>query len=165
VKYSNWAFLPSLEATGGYNLNYQNNKFGDLYNQQFPYSYVGATLRLPIFQGGKRILKIQEQKLATTRIEEGLNNLKHSLTTEYVRAIATYKSNLANYNTQKENVALAEEVYDIIQLQYQNGVKTYLDVTIAESDLRTTRINYFNSLYQVLSGKLDVQRVLGQINY
>lgn len=165
VKYSYWAFLPTLDANGGYNLNYQNDKFGELYNQRFPYSYVGATLRLPIFQGGKRNLKIQEQKWARKRIDEGLNNLEHTLTTEYVRAMGAYKSNLANYNTQKENVTLAEEVYNIIQLQYQNGVKTYLDVTIAESDLRTTRINYYNSLYQVLSSKLDVQRVLGQINY
>jgi outer membrane protein len=165
VKYSYWAFLPTIDATGGYNFNYQNDKFGELYNQRFPYSYFGATLRLPIFQGGKRNLKIQEQKWARKRIDEGLDNIEHTLTTEYVRAVATYKSNLANYNTQKENVALAEEVYNVIQLQYQNGVKTYLDVTIAESDLRTTRINYFNSLYQVLSSKLDVQRVLGQINY
>jgi outer membrane protein len=164
VRYSYWAFLPSLDATGGYNYNYQHDNFGDLYNQSFPFSFVGATLRLPIFQGGKRVLKIQEQKWARKRIDEGINNLEHALSTEYYRALGAYKSNLSNYNTQKENVVLAEEVYNVIQLQYQNGVKTYLDVTIAESDLRTTRINYFNSLYQVLASKLDVQRVLGQIN-
>jgi outer membrane protein TolC len=62
-------------------------------------------------------------------------------------------------------VELAKEVYDIIQLQYNNGVRTYLDVTVAESDLRTTRINYFNSLYQVLASKMDVLRALGQIDY
>jgi outer membrane protein len=79
--------------------------------------------------------------------------------------LSSYKSNLANYLAQKENVELAKEVYDVIQLQYRNGVRTYLDVTIAESDLRTTRINYFNALYQVLASKMDVQRALGQINY
>jgi outer membrane protein len=72
---------------------------------------------------------------------------------------------LTNYLTQKENVVLAKEVYDVIQLQYRNGVKTYLDVTVAESDLRTTRINYFNALYSVLASKMDVLRTLGQINY
>jgi outer membrane protein TolC len=62
-------------------------------------------------------------------------------------------------------VELAREVYDVIQLQYLNGVRTYLDVTIAESDLRTTRINYYNALYQILASKMDVARALGQINY
>jgi outer membrane protein len=165
VKYSYWGFLPSLSAYGAYNLNYQNNELGRLYNERFPYSYVGATLSFPIFQGGKRIAKIQEQRFARTRIDVGLSNLQKVLQTEYTRALSSYKSNLKNFEAQRENVALANEVYDVIQLQYLNGVRSYLDVTIAESDLRTTRINYFNSLYQVLASKMDVLKALGQINY
>jgi outer membrane protein len=165
VKYSYWAFLPSLNVFGAYNLNYQNNNFGDLYNKEFPYSYVGATLTFPIFQGGKRTTKIQEQKLTGKRLDASLTGLQNNLRAEYARALASYKSNLATYLVQKENVALAKEVYDVIQLQYKNGVRTYLDVTIAESDLRTTRINYYNALYQILASKMDVLRALGQINY
>jgi outer membrane protein TolC len=165
VKYSNWALLPSLSAFGAYNLNYQNNNFNDLYAVRYPLSYVGATLSLPIFQGFKRVAKIQEQKLTRDRIDIGLTNLQSALTTEYSRALASYKSNLEYYLTQKENVVLAREVYDIIQLQYNNGIKAYLDVTIAETDLRTARINYFNALYSVLASKMDMQKALGQINY
>lgn len=165
VKYSYWGFLPSLSAYGAYNLNYQNNELNQLYDKRFPYSYVGATLSFPIFQGGKRIAKVQEQKYVRARIDEGLTNMENVLATEYTRALAAYKSNLKSYLAQRENVALAEEVYEVIQLQYINGIRSYLDVTIAESDLRTTRINYFNSLYQVLASKTDVLRALGQINY
>lgn len=165
LKYSKWAFLPSLNAFGAYILNYQNNNFGELYDKRYPYSYVGATLAFPIFQGGKRIAKVQEQKWATTRIDWGLKNLQSSLNTEYTRALSSYKSNLALYQAQRENVDLAKEVYDVIQLQYQSGIRPYLDVTIAETDLRTTRINYFNALYMVLASKMDVLRALGQINY
>ena len=165
VRYSNWNFLPSLNAFAVYNLNYQNNAFSELYAKKYPYSYVGATLSIPVFQGGKRIAKVQEQKLVSRRLDESLGNLKNSLNTEYTRALAQYKSNLINYQTQKENVELAKEVYNVIQLQYNNGVRTYLEVTVAETDLRTTRINYFNSLYQVLASKMDVLRALGQINY
>jgi len=165
VKYNQWAFLPSLSAFGAYNLNYQNDNFGELYNTSYPYSYVGATLSLPLFQGGKRLSKIQEQKWTSDRLDVGIADLKNKLDTEYDRALAAYKSNLYSYLAQKKNVELAQEVYDIIQLQYQSGVKTYLDVTIAETDLRTTRINYFNALYQVLASKIDVNRALGTINY
>jgi len=165
LSYSNWGFLPSLNLVGAYNLNFQNNSFRDLYNKSYPFSFVGATLALPVFQGGKRIAKIQEQKLTSRRLDLGLANLQSVLSTEYTRYMASYKSNLTNYQTQKENVELAKEVYDVIQLQYLNGVKTYLDVTVAESDLRTTRINYYNALYQVLASKMDVLRALGQITY
>jgi outer membrane protein TolC len=64
-----------------------------------------------------------------------------------------------------ENVALAEDVYRIIKLQYDEGIKTYLEVITAETDLRTTQLNYFNALYQVMSRKIDVQKSLGQISY
>lgn len=165
VKYSYWAFLPTVSAFGAYNLNYQNNNFGELYRTEFPYSYVGATLAFPIFQGGKRVAKIQEQKWVRDRLDVGLTNLKNNLNAEYARALAAYKSNLANYLTQKENVDLAEEVYNIILLQYKNGVRAYLDVTVAETELQTTRINYFNALNLVLASKMDVLRALGKINY
>jgi outer membrane protein len=51
-------------------------------------------------------------------------------------------------------------------LQYRSGVRAYLDVIIAQNDLRTTQLTYFNALYQVLVSKLDVQRALGTVqNY
>ena len=165
VKYSYWGFLPSLSAFGAYNLNYLNDNFGELYDERYPYSYVGATLAFPIFQGGKRTAKIQEEKWRRRRLDWGLKDLQNNLGAEYARALSSYKSNLAAYKAQRDNVALAEEVYEVIQLQYQNGLRPYLDVTVAEADLRTTRINYFNALYQVLASKMDVQRALGQINY
>ena len=164
-RYAVWAFLPSLSAFGNYFLNYQNNSSSELYNKRYPYSYFGATLTLPILQGGKRLAKISEQRWTTKRMDLSLTNLQSSLNTEYTRAIASYKSNLSNYLVQKENVILANEVYEVTQLQYQSGIKTYLDVTVAETDLHTTRINYYNALYQVLASKMDVQRALGQINY
>lgn len=165
VKYSYWGFLPSLSAFGSYILNYQNDNFGELYNREFPYSYVGATLAFPIFQGGKRVAKVQEEKWRRQRLDISLVDMKNNLGAEYARSLASYKSNLASYLVQRENVGLAQEVYDVIQLQYQNGLRPYLDVSVAEAELRTTRINYYNALYQVLASKMDVQRALGKVDF
>ena len=79
--------------------------------------------------------------------------------------LANYKSDLASFYAQKENLKLARDVYSTIQLQYKSGVKTYLDVITSETDLRTTQVNYINALYQVLNSKLDVQKALGTIQY
>ena len=56
-------------------------------------------------------------------------------------------------------------MYNTINLQYKAGVKTYLEVIVAESDLRTTQVNYLNALYEVLSSKLDVEKALGILTY
>jgi outer membrane protein len=165
VKYNKWDFIPSLSANGAYNLNYLNNDFGKLYNQSFPNSYAGLTLGFPIFQGGKRKYNIRLAEWQLKRTDLDIVSLKNSVNTEYTTAMANYKSSLSNYQAVKENVLLAQEVYDVINLQYRSGIKTYLEVVNAEADLRTSQINYFNALYQVLTGKIDVQRSLGELRF
>jgi outer membrane protein len=165
LKYNKWSYIPSLSAFGAYNLGYQNNSFTKIYNKSFPNSYVGLSLGFPIFQGFKRSANIKQAELEVTRVDWDIINLQKNINAEYAQALALYKASLANYQALKENVELAKEVYDVIQLQYKAGVKTYLEVITAETDLRSAEINYYNALYQVLASKTDVQKALGQINY
>jgi outer membrane protein TolC len=165
LQYYKWSFLPNLYAFGNYNLNYLNNKFSKLYSQSFPNSYIGLTLSLPIFQGGKRIQEIKQAQFEIDQSQNDIRSFEHQVNTEYESAMATYKSNLYNFYSLKENLSLANEVYEVIRLQYRSGVKAYLDIITAESDLRTAQINYYNALYQVLSSKIDVEKSLGNIKY
>ncbi|SFP70725.1 Outer membrane protein TolC [Pseudarcicella hirudinis] len=165
LKYNKWSYLPNVAINGAYNLNYLNNTFSDLYTKNYPNSFAALTLSLPIFQGGKRKANINNAEWQLKRLEWDVNNLKLNVSSEYQQALATYKSNLAVYSSQKENMELAKEVYDLVQLQYRSGIKTYLEVITSETDLRTARINYYNALYLVLSSKVDVQKALGQLNY
>lgn len=165
LKYNKMSFLPTVAANGAYNLNYQNNKFGDLYVNNFPNSFAALTLTLPLYQGGKRKANINSAEWQVKRVDLDITNLKLNVNSEYTNALSYYKGSLANLLSQKENVDLAKEVYDVIQLQYKSGIKTYLEVITSETDLRLARINYYNALYQVLANKIDVQKALGQLNY
>jgi outer membrane protein len=165
LHYYVWNFLPTLSAYGQYNLNYQNDQFSNLYNQSFPNSYVGLQLSFPIFQGGKRFQEVEQAKLELEQIDYDKPALESSISTEYTQALGSYKSSLNNYRVQKDNLKLAKDVYTIIELQYKSGIKTYLDVITAESNLKATQVNYLNALYQVLSSKLDLQKALGTIQY
>lgn len=165
VRYNRWSYLPTVNANANYNLLYQNNVFPQLYNQSFPNSLIGLSVALPIFQGGRRVQQLKIAELQVRRLQWDLAALSSAVDAEYAQALANYKGNLANYNALRENLTLAEDVYRIINLQYRSGVKAYLDVTIAEADLRTARLNLFNALYSVLISKLDVQRALGAIQF
>lgn len=165
VRYNRWAYLPTVNANANYNFLYQNNVFTQLYNQSFPNSLIGLTVALPIFQGGRRIQQLKIAELQLRRLQWDLNALTSAVDAEYAQALANYKGNLANYLALRENQTLAQDVYRIVNLQYRSGVKAYLDVTIAEADLRTARLNVLNALYTVLISKLDVQRALGVIPF
>ncbi len=165
LKYNKWAYLPNVSLNGAYNLNYLNNEFAKLYNVNYPASFAAITLGFPIFQGGKRKAAVDAAEWELERTKLDLLSLKNSVNAAYSQAIATYKSTYTNYLALKENLELAREVYDVIQLQYRNGIKTYLEVINAETDLRTATINYYTALYNVLASKVDVQKELGQFNY
>lgn len=165
VKYNKWAYIPTLTAGAGYNFNYLNNQFSKLYNDNLPFSYAGVTLSFPIFQGTKRTQNIRAAELQLTRIDWDVVNLQNTITTQYTQALASYKSNLNNYYVLRENLALAREVFNTIELQYRSGVKAYLELITAETDLRNAQSNYSDALYQVLSSKIDVQKALGTVQY
>jgi len=165
VKYNKWSYVPSLSANGAYNLNYLNNDFAKLYSQSYPNSYAGLTLTFPILQGGKRKYDIQQSEWELKRTDLEIKKLENFINSEYSAALSGYKASLVDFMNVKGNVILAREVYDVIALQYNSGIKTYLEVISAETDLRTAQINYFNALYQVLSSKIDVEKSLGQISY
>ncbi len=165
VKYYKWSYLPTVSAFGGYNLGYLNNQFSKLYNDAFPNSVIGVQLSVPIFQGGKRTYEVKQAQEQLQIADINITALKNNINSQYAQAMAEYKGNLANYLALKDNVALATDVYTVIRIQYQQGIKTYLDVITAESDLRSSQINYYTSLYQLLQSKIDVQKALGILPY
>ncbi|MBS0027937.1 TolC family protein [Chitinophaga sp. 22321] len=163
VRYNKWSYLPTVSAFINYAFAYQSADFGKLYSQDFPNSLLGLKLSLPIFQGGKRVHNIRMAELQLQRTQWDYAALRSQINSQYAQAMATYKSNYNDYLTLKENVQMAKDVYDMLQLQYKEGIKTYLDVLISETELRSAQLNFYNSMYQVLSSRIDLQKALGTL--
>ena len=164
VNYYKYGFLPSLSAVASYNWVYLSDKFSNLYNQTYPSAYAGLSLALPIFQGTKRLQNLSKARLQVERTDLDIENTVNTINTQYVEALAGYKSNYTSWLLIKQNVDLAKDVYKVVSIQYREGVKTYLDVIVAQSDLRTAELNYYNALFQLLSAKIDLEKALGTLS-
>jgi len=164
IGYYRFGFLPSLSAFANYNLVYQNDNIGILYDRDFPNSAVGLRLTLPLFEGTRRAQQLKKANLLYKEMALDTLVFRNSAHTLYVQAIAAYKSSLKTYRTAQENSRLAGEIYNTVRLQYNQGIKTYLEVIISETDLRSSRTNELNALYRLLVTKLDVERALGNIS-
>jgi outer membrane protein TolC len=64
---------------------------------------------------------------------------------------------------QKKNIELAEEVYRVSKIKYENGVGTNLEVLNAETSLKEAQINYFNALYDAMVLKVDFDKAKGTL--
>jgi len=164
TNYNKLQYLPTLSGFYNYSWAYNNDDFSDLYDQSYPGSIVGLRLSIPIFTGTRRNQEIKRSQLLEERLDLDLVNTENQINSQYELAMASYKANLNDWRTAKENVEISEEVYNTIKLQYDEGVKAYLDLMTSESDLRTAQLNYLNTLYSLLSAKLDVKQALGTIS-
>lgn len=163
IHYYQYAWLPSLSAFFDYNLAYQNNSFGALFANSYPYSYIGLSLSVPLFTGFARVKNLHRAKLQLKLLDWDEVNLRSQIYSEYTAALANYKSNEFNLQAMKDNMEKAKRVYDIVTLQYSQGVVAYLNVITAETNLITSEIGYKNALFQVLSSKIDLEKAMGFI--
>jgi len=163
VDYYRKAWLPTVGAFFDYDYEFQNNSFGSLFSQAYPYSFVGLSVSMPIFTGFARTQSLHRAHLQGQLLDLSEVNLKSQIYSEYTSALASYKSNLYDLDSQHQNVALARRTYDIVALQYQQGVVAYLNVITAESNLITSEIGYLNALFQLLSSKIDLEKSMGEI--
>jgi outer membrane protein TolC len=164
TNYYRLAFLPTLSAQYDYSYEFENNTFSDVFNHAYPYSYVGLSLNFPIFTGFSRVENIRRSKLMEQQLNWGETALESEIYTEYTTALASYKGNLYNLGLQQENVAMAKDVYMVVELQYKQGIVAYLNVITAEDNLITSEIGYINSLFTVLSNKIDLEKAMGNIS-
>lgn len=164
IDYYRYGFLPNLSSFYNYNRLYQSDQFSELYKTAYPNQQAGLQLGLPLFTGLRRIQNLKIARLQDQQLDLSLFDTKNQITTEYAQALGTYKGALSQLTALQANVVDGKEVYRVINLQYREGIKTFLELTTAEADLRTAQLNYYNALFNVLSSKLDVQRALGNTN-
>lgn len=163
VDYYRFGFLPSVSAFANYNSVFQNNEVREQYRTRFPNSYTGIQLGLPIFTGFRRTQNIRRARLQNTRLDEDITNTRNQINTEYESALATYKGYYTEYLLGKRNLEASKEVYDVINLQYREGIRAYIDLIVAQTTLRTSQLNYYTALFQVLGSKVDLLRAIGQL--
>ncbi|MEQ8680172.1 MAG: TolC family protein, partial [Cyclobacteriaceae bacterium] len=65
---------------------------------------------------------------------------------------------------QKENKALAQEIFEVATKKYSNGVGSNLEVIEAENSLKEADINYYNTLYEAVIAQLELKKALGLLN-
>lgn len=163
LAFSRRAFLPNIDAFFNYNIIYQTLDGSQLFNTAFPNSLAGFRMAFPIFQGGRRNFEIRAADLQLRQLEVAQSELQLQINREHQEALSTYKSYLYEWKIQGEIKETAEEIYNTISLQYEEGVKNFLEVIQAETDLRTSRINYINALFRLMASKMDLLRARGEI--
>lgn len=158
-----YQIIPTLSLYARYGANTMAQKFPDLYNPILDYSAMGLQLSWNIFTGLRRNSQYKQAsiELTNTKLNYELNGSLMQL--QYKNAESQSNEAQRMMLTNKENLELAQEVYDNTTLQYQQGVATLSDLLNAELSYKEAHNNYINSLLKYYIADLSVHKANGTL--
>jgi outer membrane protein TolC len=156
-------WLPTVALFGnyGYTLYNSDNLFGAASSWQRT-AIIGGNITLPLVDGFQRKQKVKQAQFTLEKTQNTLDNLKMALSLEEENAKITLSNNLRSLETQRDNMKLAEDIYNTTRTKYKEGVGSSLEILNAETALKEAQTNYFTALYDVITSKVDLQKALGQ---
>lgn len=161
LKLNKTAFMPTLAFTTQWSWQSmaEDFKFKD-YNWR-PYATLGLTLAIPLVHVSD-IFKVKQSKLDIDQINYNAVNLHRNVTLQVRNYMDNIQKSVEQIGSNKEGVKQAEKGRTIAQKRYEVGAGTILEVNDSEVALTQSRLSYNQSIYDYLTSKADLDKVLGK---
>jgi outer membrane protein TolC len=158
-----FGYAPSLVAVASTQRNTFGSSFGDLGKTWYPGTYWGLNLNVPIFDGLRKSAQIQQSKINIAKAENDRKNLENAIEQQVLQAKLNFLRSGEQLAIQEKNLALAQEIYDKVQVKYKNGVGSSLELTTSQNDLEIARTNYLTNVYDYFVAQLELRKAMGDI--
>ncbi|MEO6329651.1 MAG: TolC family protein [Ginsengibacter sp.] len=155
--------IPTLALSGNYSKNAQRQKFDFFQGRYFTSSFIGLRLNVPIFDGGARNARIETARLNFQKNRNNIEQLKLSIDNDVEQSRIRMKSALSTMDMQKQNIILAERVYNTTKLKYEQGLGSNQEIYTAQTELKVAQNNYYSSLYDAINAKIDYLKAAGKL--
>lgn len=155
------SWLPTLALTANYNWTSSSNGSPFKNFRWDPYSVVGLTLSVPLFEGGQRYTRIKQARIQVQEMEWQRQNLERSVSMQVNLAIDNINKNVRQISSSSESVKQADKAHDIMERSFEIGAASYLDLRDSELALTQARLSYFQSIYNYLIANSELELLLG----
>ncbi len=169
VKSAEGALLPQLSASAGVSRDYRHTDGGGaaLAGTSDGYSNsasVGATLTVPIYQGGRASAQVRQSKeqLGQARIEVDVSrdNVRAAVTSAWTQYVSARESIDAN----RALVSAAQLALNGVIEERNVGQRTTLDVLNAQNDVIDAKINLVSSERDVVVASYAILSAIGHLS-
>ncbi len=166
IKNTRSQYLPKLDFYGNYGASYGSTafdqfiKFGSNWKSL---AVIGVRANLPIFDGLRKSNQIQQKKIQWQQLENSKSLLKNQIDMEQNQSLLSFNTNLEILRSQKDNLDLADEVYKVSVIKYQQGIGSNIEVITADASLKEAQTNYYSALYDTLITSVDLEKSFGKI--
>lgn len=124
--------LPRINLTSGYNLNLIDNTASNIRSNHSYGPSIGATLSVPILQGGTINRQVSTSKIQMITAGYNFDNIKLRVTTQLQNALTQFENQQQLLAIEKENELLAKENIEIAIQRLRLGQANSLEVRQAQ---------------------------------
>ena len=154
-------FMPTLALSGSYALQ-------SLYNDDWKvsdYDWIKSSsivlsLSIPIFRMGN-FTKMRSTKLQISQLNENIGYTEKQLNMQVRSYVDNMKANAEQVASNREAIEQAEKGREIASKRYEIGKGTILELNNSEVQLTQAKLTYSQSIYNYLTAKADLDKVLG----
>jgi len=161
IKLQQYANIPSLALSYSYSINAMTNDFVFKDYRWSPYSFVGLSLSIPIFNGGKRYHAIRQAKVQAAQMDIQRVNTERQLQIAVRSSLSTMGTATKSYASASSAVETAEKAYGIARQSYEVGRSTLTDLGDAQLALTQSRLGVCQAIFSYLSAKSDLEGTIG----
>jgi len=149
--------LPSVAAFGDYGTN------GTGLTTALPTRTYGVSVRLPLFDGGRRDARRAESASQYRSEKLRTGDLKEQIELDVRLALDALHSADEQVKVAKEGLDLAESELTQARRRYEAGVAVTVEVTDAQTRLERARDNQTNALYSYNLARIDLAAAIGAV--
>lgn len=159
------SWYPTLTASANYMWNSMSNGSPFKNFNWNPYSTVGLTLSLPLFQGGQRYYKQRQAEVALREMSWQRENLERSLKMQVQSQVDIINKTLKQISSNEGGVRQATKANDIVQQSFKIGAASFIQLRDTEDALMNARLSYYQAIYNYLVAECDLEYLLGNTHY
>lgn len=155
------ALYPQVEAVGTYGYLKQTPETVLSTNGEF--DQIGVEVNWNLFTGGRTQKSIRQAGVNVQRSEAQLDAAIRKANTDVKQSYLQVETDEAKMNARKAAMQSSDIVSQASRAQYQEGLKTMVDVLLAQRNAFSAKTDYLNAKYDYLLHVLQLQASVGQL--
>ena len=149
--------LPTLAASANY------GSIGPGLNNAIPTYTYGISVRVPVFDGGRRDARRVESDSEYRAEKVRTTDLKEQIELDVRLALDSLTSAAEEVQVAKDGLELSDSELTQARRRYEGGVANSLEVTDAQTRLERARDNQTDALYNYNLARIDLAQAMGKV--
>jgi outer membrane protein TolC len=147
--------LPTIAISGDY------GTLGPRFNEARSTFTFAATLKVPIWQGGRAAGDVQQADAVLDQRRAEVEDLRGQIESEIRNAYLDLQAAASQVEVSKSNQQLARDTLRLTREKFEAGVSTSVEVSQALDDVASADLDYITSLFAHNLAKLSLARQMG----